>query len=180
MATALYSGTYPCRHGNSKSGRVLRRGENGGGAAQRTRRRVFQNPGRSWRTATKSKEAKMLKYQRIHWLQVCGREKSRVTDSKSTCDLHHLLVTHLLTCYYALEHCCCAAHSRHCQDPYVTGFSCFQGGLGTGDCHGQHLLLVLAQQYPSPVLVGHGCAKPKEEKKAHNFCHYLMKDRCTL
>lgn len=58
VATALYSGTYPGRHGNSKSGRILRRGEARGGAGQWTRWRVFQNPGRSRCIATKCKEVK--------------------------------------------------------------------------------------------------------------------------
>ncbi len=68
-----------------------------------------------------------------------------------------------VTCYYALEHCCCATHSSHCQDPDVAVFFCFQGGPGTTDCHGWHLLLALSQQCHSPVLVGLGCTKPKDK-----------------
>lgn len=56
VATAFYSGTYPGCHGNSKSGRILRRGEARRGAGQWTRWRVFQYPGRSRRIATKCKE----------------------------------------------------------------------------------------------------------------------------
>lgn len=69
----------------------------------------------------------------------------------------------LVTCYYALEHCCCATHSCHCKDPYVGGFFCFQGGPGTRDCHGYYLLLALAQQGHSSVLVGCGCEIAKEK-----------------
>lgn len=69
----------------------------------------------------------------------------------------------LVTCYYALEHCCCATHNSHCKDPDVTVLFCFQGGPGTGDCQGQHLLLARAQQCHSPALVGRGSAKPEEK-----------------
>lgn len=66
VATALYSGIYPGRHGNSKSGRILRRGEARGGAGQWTRWRVFQNPGRSRCIATKCKEVKNNKLRIFH------------------------------------------------------------------------------------------------------------------
>lgn len=58
MATAFYSGADPGRHGDSKSGRILGRGEARRGAGQWTRWRVFQNPGRSSCRATKYKEVK--------------------------------------------------------------------------------------------------------------------------
>lgn len=69
----------------------------------------------------------------------------------------------LVTCYYALEHCCCATHSSHCQDPYVLVIFCFQDGPGTRDCHGQRLLLAQAQRCHSPALVGLGCAVSKDK-----------------
>ena len=56
VATALYGGTDPGRHGYSKSGGILGRGKARGGAGQRTRWRVFQNPRRSRCTAIKYKE----------------------------------------------------------------------------------------------------------------------------
>lgn len=66
VATAFYSGTYPGCHGNSKSGRILRRGEARRGAGQWTRWRVFQYPGRSRRTATKCKVKKFFLKSVVH------------------------------------------------------------------------------------------------------------------
>lgn len=79
----------------------------------------------------------------------------------------------LVTRYYALEYCCCATRSSHCQDPYVAVFFCFQGGPGITDCHGWHLLLAPARRCHNPVLVGHGCAVPKDKKR-------MKPQSCTL
>lgn len=69
----------------------------------------------------------------------------------------------LVTCYYALEYCCCVTRSSHFQDPCVAVFFCLQGGLGITDCRAQHLLLAPEQRCHNSVLVGHGCAVPKDK-----------------
>lgn len=56
-------------------------------------------------------------------------------------------------------------YSFHFPDLCAGGFSCSQGVPGKGDCPVQFLSLAQAEQCRTPLQVGRGCAKPKDEKK---------------
>lgn len=71
----------------------------------------------------------------------------------------------LVTCYYDVEHSCGAMYSFHFPHLCAAGFSCSQGAPDKGDCHAQFLSLARARQCHIPLQVGHGYAKPKDEKK---------------
>lgn len=73
------------------------------------------------------------------------KEKRHTAKPKMISESLALSVISLVTCYYAVEHSCCATHSFHCQDPCAAVFFCFQDALGTADCHARFLLLSQAQ-----------------------------------